>query len=163
MAFGIALMIIGALGAFGLAGLLVTASSNGAVELGALATIDARVAAVVAAAIAFTATAVFVAGFAGVLRTRGRRAGAVRVDTLARDARDEARARLLELRLETLQREVEQLETRQDAALGTLQAPSPGSAVDVRDDARPELVLVEDGEPTELSRRLAAAPRARRA
>ncbi len=156
MVVGIALLIVGSLGTIGLAALLSASTSEGTIELGSLATLSPRTAALVTAGVALGAAVVLAAGVLAVRRDRSHRARVSDQDERARAAEEEARARLLELRLAQLEHEVEHLELRRAAALGELQVPPPG-------EDEPRLVLVPDvGEATELSRRLASAPRGRR-
>jgi hypothetical protein len=158
MGLGIALMVLGVLGTTCLAGALGLASSWGAVELGALGTLDPRAAAVLAAMAAVAATSLLYGGIALILRARARGAQAVRLDERARQAEEEARARLLELRLEQLHKEVELLESRRATEAGEPPTPPEGSEVA----GVAELILLPDPDGTpELARRLASAPRRR--
>jgi hypothetical protein len=154
MAFGIALLVIGGLGTMGLAGLLLASTSQGTIELGSLLALGPRSATITAAVVGFAAASTLLAGAFVIRRERGLRGHVAVQDDRARAAEDEARARLLALRLEQLERDVETLEVRRASALGELHAPAGSS--------EPILVLVsETGEPNELSRRLASSARTR--
>jgi hypothetical protein len=80
-------------------------------------------------------------------------------DERASEAERDARAQLLSMRLEQLQREVELLELRRAGALGELHAPV--AVIDGDDGDEPVVIVVpeDDREPTVLGRRLAAAQR----
>jgi hypothetical protein len=163
MVIGIALVVIGSLGVAGLAAFVASAPSEAAAQAGAAAAISPQMAGAAAAAGAFVAAAVLVLGATRILQIRHRRGQVVRMDERATAAEEEARARLLGMRLEQLQHDVEMLELRRAGAAGELH--SPLDLVDGDDGDGPVLVVVpepgDDVEPTELSRRLAQAPRRR--
>jgi hypothetical protein len=159
MGFGIALMVLAAFGSAALAATLVAASSDGVLGLGTALAANPRAAAAAAAATAFVATASFLVGLFRVVRARERRMQVVRADARAQEAERDAHARLLEMRLEQLRREVELMELRRDAAPGGLH--SPLDLIDGDDGEEPiVVVLPENGrEPTVLGQRLAEAAR----
>jgi hypothetical protein len=157
MRLGITLTIVGALAALGLTGALVAASGEGSVELAGLS-LTATTAALAASAVASAATASFFLGLRAAVRTRRRLAHQVVVNERAAEAERDARARLLAMRLEQLQREVEALELRRAVALGELDSSTV--LIDGDDGDGPVLVVLEDGrEPTVLGQRLAEARR----
>jgi hypothetical protein len=158
MVFGISLIVIGALGTAGLTAFVATAPAEAAAQAGAVAALGPQSTGAVAAGVAIVAASALLIGVYRVLRVRERRGLVIHLDETARAAEQESRARLLELRLEQLQREVEMLELRRAGGLGELHAPL--DLIDGDDGDGPMLVIVPDdgSEPTELSRRLAAAP-----
>jgi len=99
--------------------------------------------AIVLAAVAGMAiTAGFFLGLHLVLQQRRRRGQVVLEDRLAREAEREARARLLEMRLEQLEGEVAILEGRRHAVLHRSLSPE-GTSWRVADEP-PDLVVVPD-------------------
>lgn len=157
MRLGITLIVVGALAAIGLSGALVAASSDGALGLGGLS-LASQIAAFAASAAAIAATTSFLLGLHAVQRSRRRPAHQVVVNERAAEAERDARARLLAMRLEQLQREVEVLERRRAVALGELDSSSV--LIDGDDGDEPVLVVLTDGqEPTVLGQRLAEAGR----
>jgi hypothetical protein len=157
MRLGITLIVVGALAAIGLSAALVAASSDGALGLGGLS-LASQIAAFAASAAAIAATTSFFLGLHAVQRSRRRPAHQVVVNERAAEADRDARARLLAMRLEQLQREVEVLERRRAVALGELDSSSV--LIDGDDGDEPVLVVLTDGqEPTVLGQRLAEAGR----
>jgi hypothetical protein len=137
MILGITLIALAAIGSLALVGLLLSAGSGGTIEVAVLGTLSAQARAVVAAAIAVGATTLLFLGLRRVMDVRRRRALVVHEDASARAAAEEARARLLEMRLDQLQREVGDLEHRNDL----LRSSVP---VTVPDEPEPDVVALPD-------------------
>jgi hypothetical protein len=158
MGLGIALVLVGVLGTAAFAAVVAAVSSAGLFGLETALGADPRTAVVVAGALAAMATAAFFLGAARIGRTRSRRAHLVVVDERAQEAERDARARLLAMRLEQLQREVEGMEQRA-SAFGLLETSA--AVIDGDDGEEPVVVLLpdDDREPTVLGRRLAEAAR----
>jgi hypothetical protein len=133
-------------------------SSEGFIGLGTALSANPMTAALLAGTIAALAVASLFLGAARIGRIRSRRAHLVVVDERAQEAERDARARLLAMRLEQLQREVEAME-RRASAFGP--AESSEVVIDGDDGDGPVVVVVpEDGrEPSVLGRRLAEATR----
>lgn len=112
MVIGFALIALGAVSAVGVASML-AASWTGTFELGSLA-VGARPAAAAAVAGATVATALVVGGTLVIRRERRRRNEVAHLDARAEQAEEEARARLLAMRVDVLTREIEVLERRRD-------------------------------------------------
>ncbi|MGH2634887.1 MAG: hypothetical protein ACRDHU_01875 [Actinomycetota bacterium] len=148
MVLGIVLIALGAFGAAIIAGFLLGASSDGTLGLWAFGSVNPRIGAALAAGVAVAATTLFLLGLASTHRGRRRRVEARHVDTRARDAEQEARATLLAMRLEVLQREVGELERKRDGALEALGEPRAPEGVLVytpsRSDRDEELVVLEE-------------------
>jgi hypothetical protein len=136
---GIVLLVLSVLGSIALAGVLAGASSDGTLALAGLGTVSPSGAVVVAAVAAMTITAGFFLGVHLVLQQRRRRGQVVLEDRLARDAEREARARLLEMRLEQLEGEVAILEGRRKAVI---HRSSSGVGASWRVSHEPEVELV---------------------
>jgi hypothetical protein len=157
MGIGIALVVVGVLGMAAFAAICAATSSDGFIGLGTALSADPMTAALLAGAIAALAVASLFFGIARIRRVRSRRAHLVVVDERAQEAERDARARLLAMRLEQLQREVETMERRASAV-----GPAESEVVIDGDDGDEPVVVVltEDGrEPTVLGRRLAEAAR----
>jgi hypothetical protein len=158
MGIGIALVLVGVLGMAAFAAVCAAASSEGFFGLGTALSANPRTAALVAGAIAASAVAALFLGAVRIGRARSRRAHLVVVNERAQEAERDARARLLAMRLEQLQREVEAMEQRA-SAFGLLD--STASIVDGDDGEGPVVVVLpeDDREPTVLGLRLAEAAR----
>jgi hypothetical protein len=154
MVVGIALVVVGSLGTIGVIASLLASTPPGSVELGSLVALDPRSALFATAVVAFASAIALASGIHALVRVRGRRARVAAMDERARAAEEEARGRLLGLRLTQLEAEVGLLEARRAAALGELPAPMEG-------DAEILVLVPEREEPTELGRRLAATSRTR--
>jgi hypothetical protein len=112
MALGIVLIALGAFGLLSLAGLLVAASSDGAIGIGTVVSLAPEGGAAVAAAVAAAGASLVFLGLGARRRAHTARAAVVHVDERVRQAEEEARARLLEMRLQQLTRQVDELERR---------------------------------------------------
>jgi hypothetical protein len=157
MGIGIALVVVGVLGMAAFAAVCAATSSVELFGLGTALSANPRMAALLAGGIAALAVAALFLGIARIRRVRSRRAHLVVVDERAQEAERDARARLLDMRLEQLQREVEVME-RRASGIGLVDAP----AVIDGDDGEESVVVVlpSDGrEPTALGLRLAEAVR----
>lgn len=157
MRLGIALMVAGTLGVAALGSTLAAAASDGVFAIGAVS-MTPRAAALLSSAVAIAATVTFLLGLGGAARARRRHADRTSVDERAVEAERDARARLLTMRLEQLERELEVLERRRAVALGELNSSTV--LIDGDDGDEPVVVVLEDGqEPTVLGRPLADARR----
>ncbi|HEX6330451.1 MAG TPA: hypothetical protein VF129_04070 [Actinomycetota bacterium] len=157
MKLGIALMAAGTIGVVGLVSTLAAGSWDGTFGIGALS-LTPQAAAFAASAVGVFATVSFLFGLDGVVRAGRRRALRAAQDERAEEAERDARARLLAMRLEQLQREVEALEVRRAGELGELD--SSLVLIDGDDGDEPvAVVLHDDREPTVLGQRLAKARR----
>ena len=144
MILGIVLLVLSVLGSVALAGVLADASSDGTLALAGLGTVSPPGAVVLAAVGAMAITAGFFLGLHLVLRQRRRRGQVVLEDRLTREAEREARARLLEMRLEQLEGEVAILEGRRHAVLHR-SISAQGTSWHVADEP-PDLVVVPDAD-----------------
>jgi hypothetical protein len=140
---GLVLIGFAVLGWTALAAALLGASPEGAIGLVGLGTVSAPGAAAIAAVLALATTSAFFVGLGLVLEDRRRRARVVREDRLALDAAREARARLLGMRLEQLETEVETLESRRQAVLHR-SLSTEGTSWHVADETDGELVVVPE-------------------
>lgn len=145
MILGIVLLVLSVSGGITLAGVLLGASSDGTLALAGFGTVSPPGAVVFAAVAATAITAGFFLGLHMVLQERRRRGQVVREDRLARDAEREARARLLGMRLEQLEGEVEILEGRRRAVLHR-SISSVGTSWHVADEPDGDLVVVPDAD-----------------
>ena len=145
MILGIVLLVLSVFGSITLAGVLLGASSDGTLALAGFGTMSPPGAVVFAAMAATAITAGFFLGLHLILQERRRRGQVVREDRLARDAEREARARLLGMRLEQLEGEVESLENRRQAVLHR-SISSVGTSWHVADETEPDLVIVPDSD-----------------
>jgi len=139
---GIVLLILSVSGSITLAGVLMGASSDGTLVLAGLGTVSPLGAIVLAAVAGMAITAGFFLGLHLVLQQRRRRGQVVLEDRLAREAEREARARLLEMRLEQLEGEVAIMEGRWHAVLHR-SVSLEGTSWHVADEP-PDLVVVPD-------------------
>lgn len=114
---GIVLIVIAGLGSVALGSVLAGAASDGTLAVAGFGTLTPPGAIAFAALAAIAVTSLFFVGLTVVLRERRRRDRVVREDRLATEAEREARGRLLEMRLEQLETEVEVLEGRRQVVL----------------------------------------------
>jgi hypothetical protein len=158
MGIGIALVVVGVLGMAAFAAVCAAASSEGFFGLGTALGANPRTAALAAGVVAALAMGSLVLGAVRIGRARSRRAHLVVVDERAQEAERDARARLLTMRLEQLQREVEAME-RHASAFGLVEESA--AVIDGDDGGEPVVVVLPDDgrEPTVLGRRLAEAAR----
>lgn len=162
MVLGIALIVLGVLGLAAVGVVAASASSDGVLGMGWVLASDPQAAALTAAAAGVVATAACLVGLYTVVSARARKALIVRVDERAQEAERDARARLLEMRLQQLQHDVEHMEQRRSAMVGELSASA--DLIDGDDGDGPVVVVLEDGkEPTVLGQRLAESRRSLRA
>ncbi len=145
MILGIVLLVVSVVGSITLAGVLLGASSDGTLELAGFGTVSPSVAVVGAAVAAMAIAAGFFLGLHLVVKARRRKEQVFREDRLAREAEREARARLLGMRLEQLEGEVEILEGRRQAVLHRSLSAVGTSRRDA-DEPEADLVVVPDAD-----------------
>ena len=144
MILGIVLIVLAACGSLALTGVLLGAASDGTLALAGLGTVSPSGAAAFAALAATAATTLFFLGLNRVLSERRRRDRVVREDRLAAEAEREARGRLLEMRLEQLESEVEILEGRRQKVLH--RSTSGGISWHLAEVPETDLVVVPDSD-----------------
>jgi hypothetical protein len=148
MALGIALMAIGAFGTIALAGFLVGASTDGTLGLWAIGSVDPRLGAAIAAVVGAAAVTLILLGWSATRRVGRRQLEVQRLDRQAHQAEQEARATLLAMRLDVLQREVDVMEGKRDAVVERFGAPRAPAGVPVYTPAMPggddEVVVIAD-------------------
>ncbi len=149
---GIVLLVLSVTGSITLAAVLIGAADNGSLAIAGFGSVSPPGATALAAVAAAAVAAGFLIGLHLIREERRQRDRIVVWDQRAADAEREARARLLAMRLEQLEVEVEQLESRRQAVLHR-STSSLGTSWHLAEDAEePEsdLVVVPDAqEPAE--------------
>jgi hypothetical protein len=140
---GIVLLVLSAAGAITLAGVLITATDDGALAIAGFGTVSPPGATAVAAIAAAAVVAGFLVGLHLIREERKRRNQIVVFDQHADEAAREARARLLSMRLKQLGAELEQLESRREAVLHRSTSPH-GTAWHLEAEPEDDLVVVPD-------------------
>jgi hypothetical protein len=140
---GIVLLVLAALGSGALVGVLLGVSSDGSLAVVGLGAMSPPGTAVVVALVALATSVLFFLGLHLVLRERRQRGWVMRQDRIATDAEREARARLLAMRLEQLETELEILEGRRQAVLHR-STSSVGPSWRLVTEPKPDLVVLPD-------------------
>jgi hypothetical protein len=131
----------------GLGGGVLNTTPSGSLELGTIVVVNPGAWASTAAALGVVATASFLGGLQLVLRVRRRRREKIRDDAIIRETERENLARLLEMRIEHLQEELDRQESLPERLARSAVARAGGRDVAAAATVR-SLVVIPEASPT---------------